>query len=110
VFKIPTFTSNARANKNKQYMLSIDAARAAGFRDSLYFFRRNPLLHKLNCGPVEKDQLIAEGKLHANLKSRQVTMITAHNTFKIMGARFLESKRGRISKLESEPQQLTAKV
>jgi hypothetical protein len=73
-------------------MLSIDAARAAGFRDSLYFFRRNPLLHKLNCGPVEKDQLIAEGKLHANLKSRQVTMITAHNTFKIMGARFVESE------------------
>lgn len=71
-------------------MLSIDAARAAGFRDSLYFFRRNPLLHKLNCGPAEKDRLIGEGKLHANLKSRQVTMITARNTFKIMGARFIE--------------------
>ena len=24
-------------------MLSIDAARTAGYRDSLYFFRRNPL-------------------------------------------------------------------
>lgn len=45
--KMPTFTSRDRSNPNKHYMLAIDAARSAGFRDSLYFFRRNPLILKV---------------------------------------------------------------
>lgn len=72
-------------------MLSIDAARAAGFRDSLYFFRRNPLIHKLGCSQPEKDRLIELGKLSGNLKSRAVTMVSARNCFKVMGAAFVLS-------------------
>lgn len=72
-------------------MLSIDAARAAGFRDSLYFFRRNPLIHKLSCSQSEKDRLIELGKLSGNLKSRAVTMVSAKNCFKVMGATFIQS-------------------
>lgn len=44
---MPTFTSKTRSNPNKHYMLAIDAARSAGFRDSLYFFRRHPLILRL---------------------------------------------------------------
>lgn len=78
-------------------MLSIDAARASGFRDSLYFFRRNPLIHKLGCNQQEKDRLIELGKLSANLKSRAVTMVSARNCFKIMGASFVESEHSECS-------------
>ncbi|ORY87470.1 chromatin remodelling complex Rsc7/Swp82 subunit-domain-containing protein [Leucosporidium creatinivorum] len=88
-YKLHTFTSPMRANPNKLYMLSIDAARAAGFRDSLYFFRRNPLIHKLSCTQAEKDRLIDLGKLSGNLKSRAVTMVSARNCYKVMGAAFV---------------------
>lgn len=73
-------------------MLSIDAARAAGFRDSLYFFRRNPTIHKLACTQSEKDMLIDAGKLSSNLKSRAVTIVSARNVFKVFGAQFIVSK------------------
>lgn len=85
-FKLHTFTSPMRPNPDKLYMLSIDAARAAGYRDSLYFFRRNPLVHKISCAQSEKDRLIDMGKLNSNLKSRAVTMVSARNVFKVMGA------------------------
>lgn len=98
-FKLHTFTSPMRPNPNKRYMLSIDAARAAGFRDSLYFFRRNPLIHKLSCTQAEKDRLIDMGKLSGNLKSRAVTMVSARNCFKVMGATFVHSK----SRISSNP-------
>lgn len=91
-YKLHTFTSPMRANTNKLYMLSIDAARAAGFRDSLYFFRRNPLIHKLSCTQAEKDRLIDLGKLSGNLKSRAVTMVSARNCYKVMGAAFVLSE------------------
>ncbi|WAQ90372.1 hypothetical protein PtA15_12A361 [Puccinia triticina] len=92
-YKIPTFTSKDRANHNKHFVLSIDAARAAGYRDSLYFFRRNPLIQKLPCTQLEKDELICAGFLSGNLKSRAVTMCSARNAFKVMGARFLKDGR-----------------
>ncbi|GAA5857870.1 hypothetical protein JCM8547_006013 [Rhodosporidiobolus lusitaniae] len=89
-WKVHTFTSPMRPNPNKVYLLSIDAARCAGFRDSLYFFRRNPLIHKLSCTQPEKDRLIELGRLSGNLKSRAVTMVSARNVFKVMGATFLQ--------------------
>lgn len=91
-WKINTFTSPLRKNPNKLFMLSIDAARAAGFRDSLYFFRRNPMVHKLSCTQAEKDKLIELGKLSANLKSRSVTMVSARNCFKVIGGVFVVSE------------------
>ncbi|GAA5973781.1 hypothetical protein JCM11641_003153 [Rhodosporidiobolus odoratus] len=89
-WKVHTFTSPLRVNSNKVYILSIDAARCAGFRDSLYFFRRNPLIHKLSCNQQEKDRLIELGRLSGNLKSRAVTMVSARNVFKVMGATFVQ--------------------
>ena len=72
-------------------MLAIEAARAAGFRDSLYFFRRNPLIHKLTCSQTEKEALISEGKLQSNLRTRQVTMVTAKSLFKVFGAKVIRN-------------------
>lgn len=68
-------------------MLAIDAARTSGFRDSLYYFRRNPLALKLNASQVEKDYLIEQGKLGGHLRTRSVTLITARSAYKLHGAK-----------------------
>lgn len=73
-------------------MLSIDAARACGYRDSLYFFRRNKELVKLNLAGSEKEYLIGEGHLPIGLRTRSVTMIAVRNVFKLQGAKMLKSK------------------
>jgi chromatin structure-remodeling complex protein RSC7 len=71
------------------FMLAIDAARTSGFRDSLYYFRRNPLAHKLNATQVEKEFLIEIGKLGSHLRTRSVTLITARSAFKLHGSKTL---------------------
>lgn len=70
-------------------MLAIDAARTSGFRDSLYYFRRNLLALKLNVTQPEKDHLIAEGKLGSHLRTRSVTLITARSAFKLHGSKMI---------------------
>ena len=70
-------------------MLAIDAARTSGFRDSLYYFRRNLLAFKLNATQAEKDYLIGEGKLGSHLRTRNVTLVTARSAFKLHGSKTL---------------------
>ena len=70
-------------------MLAIDAARSSGFRDSLYYFRRNPLALKLNATQWEKDHLIEAGKLGSHLRTRSVTLITARSAYKLHGAKMI---------------------
>ena len=70
-------------------MLAIEAARTSGFRDSLYYFRRNPLAHKLNATQPEKEFLIEIGKLGSHLRTRSVTLITARSAFKLHGSKTL---------------------
>ncbi|KAG8963558.1 hypothetical protein FRC03_002858 [Tulasnella sp. 419] len=88
-WKGSTFTSAIRPNPNKRYILSIEAARATGYRDSLYYFRRNPLLIKLTVSQSEKEILIAEKILSQNLRSRIVTMVTARSAFMVGGAKLI---------------------
>jgi chromatin structure-remodeling complex protein RSC7 len=73
-------------------MLAIDAARSSGFRDSLYYFRRNLLALKLNATQIEKDHLIAEGKLGSHLRTRSVTLVTARSAFKLHGSKMVIGK------------------
>ena len=68
------------------YMLAIDAARTSGFRDSLYYFRRNPLALKLNATQPEKVEI---GKLGSHLRTRSVTLITARSAFKLHGSKMV---------------------
>lgn len=70
-------------------MLAIDAARTSGFRDSLYYFRRNPLAYKLAATQAEKDFLIEQGKLGGHLRTRAVTLVTARSAYKLHGAKTL---------------------
>lgn len=74
-------------------MLAIDAARTSGFRDSLYYFRRNPLAFKLNVTQPEKDYLIELGKLGSHLKTRSVTLITARSAYKLHGSKMVVDGR-----------------
>lgn len=74
-------------------MLAIDAARSSGFRDSLYYFRRNALALKLSASQQEKEALIQAGKLGAHLKTRSVTLVTARSAYKLHGAKMIIGKR-----------------
>ncbi|KAI0672302.1 chromatin remodelling complex Rsc7/Swp82 subunit-domain-containing protein [Trametes maxima] len=87
-FKSQTFVLPNR-HPTRKYMLAIDAARTSGFRDSLYYFRRNPLALKLNATQWEKEHLIEQGKLGSHLKTRSVTLVTARSAFKLHGAKML---------------------
>ncbi|KAH0578398.1 hypothetical protein H2248_003555 [Termitomyces sp. 'cryptogamus'] len=87
-FKAATFILPNR-HPTRHYMLAIDAARTSGFRDSLYYFRRNPLAFKLNATQPEKDYLITQGKLGSHLRTRSVTLITARSAFKLHGSKMV---------------------
>ncbi|KAJ7070021.1 chromatin remodelling complex Rsc7/Swp82 subunit-domain-containing protein [Mycena amicta] len=85
-FKAGTFILPGR-HPERRYMLAIDAARTSGFRDSLYYFRRNPLALKHNGTQAEKDYLISQGKLGPHLRTRSVTLVTARSAFKLHGSK-----------------------
>ncbi|KAL5478327.1 NPL6 [Sanghuangporus weigelae] len=87
-FKSQTFILPGR-HPERRYMLAIDAARTSGFRDSLYYFRRNPFALKLIANQIEKDYLIEIGKLGGHLRTRSVTLVTARSAFKLHGAKML---------------------
>ncbi|KAJ7507191.1 chromatin remodelling complex Rsc7/Swp82 subunit-domain-containing protein [Mycena galericulata] len=87
-FKASTFILPGR-HPERRYMLAIDAARTSGFRDSLYYFRRNPLAFKQNATQPEKDYLISQGKLGPHLRTRSVTLITARSAFKLHGSKMI---------------------
>ncbi|TFK31597.1 chromatin remodelling complex Rsc7/Swp82 subunit-domain-containing protein [Crucibulum laeve] len=91
-FKSATFLLPTR-HPSRQYMLAIDAARSSGFRDSLYYFRRNLLAFKLNATQPEKEYLISEGKLGSHLRTRSVTLVTARSAFKLAGAKMIKDGR-----------------
>lgn len=92
-YRVAPFTLPMRDDPERLYMLSIDVARACGFRDSAYFFRKNPLLHKIVLSFDEKDHLIAAGRISGQLRARNVTMIAARSVFQQLGARIVQ--RGR---------------
>ncbi|KIM27788.1 hypothetical protein M408DRAFT_329742 [Serendipita vermifera MAFF 305830] len=91
-FKAATFHVPTR-NPDIKYMLAIECARSSGYRDSLYYFRRNPLMYKLQLSAPEKEYLIQNGKLHTNLRHRSVTMVTARSAFKQHGAKVIKNGR-----------------
>ncbi|KAF8579967.1 hypothetical protein K439DRAFT_1358324 [Ramaria rubella] len=87
-FKAQTFVLPHR-HPTRQYMLAIEAARTSGYKDSLYYFRRNPLMHKLVCTQTEKDELIAAGTIPSHMRTRSVTLVTARSAYKQHGAKML---------------------
>ncbi|WWC62048.1 uncharacterized protein I303_104637 [Kwoniella dejecticola CBS 10117] len=89
-YKLVTFTSATRRNPEKLYAMTIDAARACGYTDSLAFLRRCPQILKLSCTAEERQLLIDIGRIAGNLKHRQVTMVSVRNVFKLMGARIVK--------------------
>ncbi|WFD31535.1 chromatin structure-remodeling complex subunit RSC7 [Malassezia sp. CBS 17886] len=93
-YRVPTVTTPFRSDPQRLYMLSIDVARSLGFRDSAYFFRKHPLLHKSALRTEERDLLVAEGRLPAPSRARNITMVSARSVFQLVGARIIT--RGRM--------------
>ncbi|KAK4690013.1 chromatin structure-remodeling complex protein RSC7, partial [Tremellales sp. Uapishka_1] len=90
-YKLVTFNCPTREHPDKVYALTIDAARACGYTDSLAFLRRCPQLVKLACNAEERQMLIDIGRVTGNLKHRMVTMVTMRNVYKLMGARIIKN-------------------
>ncbi|ORY21113.1 chromatin remodelling complex Rsc7/Swp82 subunit-domain-containing protein [Naematelia encephala] len=90
-YKLTTFTSPTRRSPTKVYALTIDAARACGYTDSLAFLRRCPQLLKLACNSDERHMLIEIGRVTGNLRNRMVTMVAMRNVYKLMGARVVKN-------------------
>jgi chromatin structure-remodeling complex protein RSC7 len=91
-YKLVTFTSASRSSPNRVYALTIDAARACGYTDSLAFLRRCPQIVKLSCADDERQMLIDIGRITGNLKHRMVTMVAMRNVYKLMGARVVKGE------------------
>ncbi|KAL7421619.1 chromatin structure-remodeling complex subunit RSC7 [Cryptotrichosporon argae] len=89
-YKFTAFTSPSRANSRRLYALTIDAARACGYTDSLAFLRRCPQIIKLPCNGAEREMLIECGRIQGNLKHRIITMVALRNVYKLMGARLVK--------------------
>lgn len=92
-YKLSPFTSSMRSNPHRVYVLSVDAARACGFRDSLSLFRSDLRLIKISLLQQEKEDLIAAGRLNGQLKGRNVTMLGVRNIYKIFGAKVVKNGR-----------------
>ncbi|WVQ80825.1 hypothetical protein IAT38_002932 [Cryptococcus sp. DSM 104549] len=92
-YKPIVFTSKERRNPERVYALTIDAARACGYSDSLAFLRKYPTILKLSCTMGEREMLIDLGRITGNLKHRQVTMVSMHNVYKVMGAKMVKNGR-----------------
>ncbi|WVQ72504.1 hypothetical protein IAR50_002060 [Cryptococcus sp. DSM 104548] len=92
-YKPITFTSTERRNPNRLYALTIDAARACGYGDSLAFLRKYPTILKLSCTAGERMKLIDLNRISGNLKHRQVTMVALRNVYKAMGAKVVKNGR-----------------
>jgi chromatin structure-remodeling complex protein RSC7 len=94
-YRLVTFMSDSRKNPKKVYALTVDAARACGYQDSLAFLRRFPQILKLACDAGERQMLIDIGRVTGNLKNRMVTMVSMRSVFKVMGARVVKSELSR---------------
>ncbi|CEH14494.1 POLYCOMB GROUP PROTEIN [Ceraceosorus bombacis] len=84
-WRIATFTSSTRSDPQRRYCLAVDAARACGFKDSLYFFRRTPLLVRLFLTHKEREELVDAGRIDPKLKGRKIAVVAARNVFKVFG-------------------------
>jgi chromatin structure-remodeling complex protein RSC7 len=67
----------------------VAATRTSGFRDSLHYFHKNPLVFNLKATQLEKDYLIEIGKLGPHLRTRSVALITVRSTYKLHRAKML---------------------
>jgi chromatin structure-remodeling complex protein RSC7 len=51
------------------------------------------LLIKTNCTRYEKEQFILEGKVHPNMKNKNIAIVALRNAYKILGAKFVKNGR-----------------
>ena len=86
-FVVRTFTVASRGET--KYMLSTEAARAVGFRDSYLFFQYHPNLYKLIISQTERDDLIKQGVLPGSSRNRIIALVTARSVFREFGAKII---------------------
>jgi hypothetical protein len=77
-------------------MLSNEAAKALGYRDSYLFFLKNPNVKRLWTTEEERLCLAQKGLLNPSFKRRPIAIVTARSVFRSFGYRIIKGgKRGR---------------
>ncbi|GMG19958.1 unnamed protein product [Ambrosiozyma monospora] len=85
MFMVRTFTIPNQGER--LYMVSTDAARNVGYRDSYFLFQKHKKLFRVVLPEEDKPGLIASGVLTSTYKTRSVYLVTARSIFKEFGAR-----------------------
>ena len=74
-------------------MLTVDVAKALGFRDSYLFLIRNPKFPRLVATDEDRETLVKLEIMPTQLKNRTIAIVTARSVFREFGHRVI--KRGR---------------
>lgn len=83
-YRVRTFTLPDRGDQ--LFMLSTEASRCVGFRDSYLFFQRHQRLYKVVLTDQEKQDLISRDILPNSYRSRTISVVTARSVFREFGA------------------------
>ncbi|TPX60617.1 hypothetical protein CcCBS67573_g08987 [Chytriomyces confervae] len=83
VFKVRTF--KLARHPTKLYMLTLDVARALGFRDSYLLHLKNPQIRRLFATDEDKQRLEAMDLLASNFRSRPLGIMSTRTVFKHFG-------------------------
>ncbi|ORX61632.1 hypothetical protein DM01DRAFT_1380486 [Hesseltinella vesiculosa] len=93
-YRVPTFELPSRGRQ--LFMFSKDPAALLGFRDSFVFVKKNPTLIKIYMTDEEKRHLIANNKMRATFRTRDISVVTARSVYKVFGHRVVKKgRRGR---------------
>ncbi|KAL1923378.1 uncharacterized protein VTP21DRAFT_8358 [Calcarisporiella thermophila] len=93
VWKGPVFQVPSKGSR--WYMLSIDASKILGFRDSYLFFMHNPTIKRTQATPEDKEYLISSGYIAANLRGRGVAIVPTRKLYKYFGKKMYRKKEKR---------------
>ncbi|KAI8069301.1 chromatin remodelling complex Rsc7/Swp82 subunit-domain-containing protein [Gongronella butleri] len=94
-YRVPTFEL-PDTRGGQVFMFSKDPAALLGFRDSFVFVKKNPKLIKVYLSDAEKTYLIANNKMRATFRTRDISVVTARSVFKVFGHRIVKKgRRGR---------------
>ncbi|GMM29317.1 Npl6 protein [Martiniozyma asiatica (nom. inval.)] len=86
-FRVKTFKVPHRGER--LYAISTDVARSIGYRDSYFLFQKHGNLFRVRLNEPDKMELIRQGWLPSQFKTRQAYLVTAKSMYKEFGARMI---------------------
>ncbi|RKP11823.1 chromatin-remodelling complex, RSC SWI/SNF subunit Rsc7/Swp82, partial [Piptocephalis cylindrospora] len=89
-FNVYTFPAR---HPTRLYALAVEAARAAGYRDTQHMSSSHPYIRRVISTPEERGQLVEAGRLDKRMKHRPVNLVAASSIFRAFGHRVILNGR-----------------